>query len=102
MTRSILSILSLFAPCALFACAEPRSQADTTAGSESSASARIEVSTIALPGGEGGIGFDDLRYSPRLRRVLVPAGRTGAVDLVDLATGEVEAIRGFSSKDTYS
>src|SRR4051812_12630098 len=29
---------------------------------------------LALPGGEGGIGFDDLMFSPALHRVLVPAG----------------------------
>lgn len=50
---------------------------------------------LALPGGEAGIGFDDLRYSGELRRLIVPAGRTGALDLVDPETGAVESIAGF-------
>lgn len=41
------------------------------------------VRTIRLPSGEGGIGFDDLGFSAQLRRVLVPAGGTGRIDLVD-------------------
>ncbi len=55
---------------------------------------------IALPGGEGGIGFDDLRYDPIAKRVLVPAGRTGNLDLVDPETLAVEAIGGFSKQDS--
>jgi hypothetical protein len=36
--------------------------------------------TLALPGGRGGIGFDDLRFSPELHRVLAPDGKQlGAV-----------------------
>lgn len=53
-------------------------------------------SPLALPGGEGGIGLDDLRFSPELHRVLVPAGRTGLLDLVDPASRSVESIDGFS------
>lgn len=51
---------------------------------------------LPLPGGEGGIGLDDLRFARALDRVVVPAGRTGRVDLVDPATGAVEAVEGFS------
>ena len=45
--------------------------------------------SIELPGGKPGIGFDDLQYSARLGRVLVPAGRSGTLDLIDPATGKV-------------
>jgi len=45
---------------------------------------------ISLPGGEGGIGFDDLRYSSALRCFLVPAGRTGMLHLVDPATLQLQ------------
>jgi len=60
--------------------------------------AAATVEPLALPGGEGGVGFDDLRYSPELRKLLVPAGRTGRLDLVDPATHAVDAIAGFSSQ----
>lgn len=53
-------------------------------------------SRLEMPGGEGGIGFDDVRFSPELQRILVPAGRTGRLDLVDPRSGEVAAVEGFS------
>ena len=33
---------------------------------------------LAIPGGQGGVGFDDLVFSESLHRVLVPGGRIGA------------------------
>jgi DNA-binding beta-propeller fold protein YncE len=57
--------------------------------------------TIDLPGGPGGIGFDDLRFAPSLNALLVPAGRTGALDLVDPRTGAVTAISGFSKTEKF-
>lgn len=57
---------------------------------------------IALPGGEGGIGFDDLRYSEALHQVLVPAGRSGRLDLVDPSTHAVVSIPGFSTKPEFT
>jgi hypothetical protein len=55
------------------------------------------LTAIPLPDGRPGIGFDDLRFSPVLGRVLAPAGRTGNLDLVDPATHAVTAIGGFST-----
>lgn len=57
--------------------------------------------SIDLPGGSPGIGFDDLRWSPRLGRVLVPAARSGTLDLVDPESGMVTPIAGFSAADSY-
>ena len=42
--------------------------------------------SLPLPDGKAGIGFDDLRYDATLNRLLIPAGRTGNVDLIDPAT----------------
>jgi hypothetical protein len=58
------------------------------------------TSALAMPGGEAGIGFDDLRFSKELDRVLVPAGRTGRLDLVDPRTLAVESVEGFSRSDS--
>lgn len=58
-------------------------------------------SAVALPGGSAGIGFDDLRFAPSLGVVLVPAGRSGFLDLVDPATGKVISISGFSETGTW-
>src|SRR5262245_18340746 len=52
--------------------------------------------SVPLPGGERGIGFDDLRFDAALRQVLAPAGGTGNLDLVDPKTGAVTPIAGFS------
>lgn len=61
------------------------------------AAAPESLSPIALPGAVGPVGFDDLRFSPELRRVVVPAGRTGRIDLVDPESHAIEEIAGFSS-----
>lgn len=55
-----------------------------------------------LPAGPPGIGFDDLRYSVKLHRLLVPAGRSGSLDLVDPDTLAVTQIGGFGTIATYS
>lgn len=56
---------------------------------------------MPLPGGGAGIGLDDLRYSKLLGSVLVPGGRTGNVDLVDVRSHAIRAIAGFAIQDTF-
>ena len=56
---------------------------------------------VPIPGGDGGVGFDDLGFSTAFHRVIVPGGRTGNLDLVDPATHEVTAIGGFSKDASY-
>jgi DNA-binding beta-propeller fold protein YncE len=56
---------------------------------------------VPIPGGHAGIGFDDLRYSAPLGLVLVPAGRTGALALVDPASNNVSMVSGFSATSAY-
>jgi len=56
---------------------------------------------IAIPGGQAGVGYDDLQYAPVLRRVLVPAGRTGTLALIDPASGAVTTIGGFTGASSY-
>jgi DNA-binding beta-propeller fold protein YncE len=57
-------------------------------------------SPLELPDGNGGIGFDDLRFSEELHELLVPAGRTGRLDLVDAATGAIASVEGFSRAES--
>lgn len=52
---------------------------------------------VALPGGEHGIGFDDLRFATAIGKVVAPAGGTGTLDLVEPATGAVTSIAGFGT-----
>ena len=56
---------------------------------------------VALPDGAPGIEFDDIQWGPTLRRVIVPAGRSGKVDLIDPDTSEVTALSGLSATSTY-
>ena len=60
------------------------------------------VMAVALPDGSGGVGFDDLRYDATLGQLLVPAGRTGNVDLVDPSTQVVTPITGFSAQPRFN
>ncbi len=57
--------------------------------------------SVPLPDGSPGIGFDDLRYSPSLHEVLAPGGRSGNLALIDPDTAEVTAIGGFSKDGAY-
>jgi len=63
----------------------------------SGASEKGKFIAISLPGGQGGIGFDDLGFSASLHRVLVPAGQSGTLDLIDPDTRKVSSIRGFAN-----
>jgi hypothetical protein len=61
-----------------------------------------KTTPLELPGGASGIGFDDLRFSPELHRVLAPGGRTGKLDLIDPASRAIESVDGFSSDATFA
>ncbi len=61
----------------------------------------IQPTPIPLPNGAGGIGFDDLGYSAQLGQVLVPAGRTGNLDLIDPKTLAVTTISGFNAQNSF-
>jgi DNA-binding beta-propeller fold protein YncE len=58
---------------------------------------RLKAEPIPLPGGEGGIGLDDLAFAPGLRQVVVPAGRTGRIVLIDPQSRKAREIAGFKS-----
>jgi YVTN family beta-propeller protein len=57
--------------------------------------------SIAIADDGKGIGFDDLRYSPSLHRVLVPAGRTGTLVLIDPSTHQRTAVTRLSLEAAY-
>lgn len=52
---------------------------------------------IKIPGGEHGIGFDDIGYAAPLNRIMVPAGATGNLVLIDPATDGLTVISGVSA-----
>jgi hypothetical protein len=67
-------------------------------GSAQADSDPIQPIPVPLPGGSGGIGFDDLSYDTQLGLVLVPAGRSGNLDLIDPKTLAITTISGFSAQ----
>jgi len=94
------ALLALLVAAALPACAD--STVTPRAAQAAAPAAPAAPHSVQLPGGEAGVGLDDLRWSPMLQRVLAPAGRTGNLDLVDPQTGAVQSVPGFGSKDSYS
>ena len=101
-------------PLVLFACSTPAKPEASSAApgpvpgpvpATAEGSARVpalaSTAQLVLPGGAGGIGFDDLGFSPVLHRVLAPAGRTGTLDLIDPASRAIESIAGFSTDATF-
>jgi len=86
-------------------CNSCHSGASSGPGASAPAAASGDAATpgaaVALPGGSGGIGFDDLVFAARVRRVLAPAGATGNLDLVDPDTMQVTAIGGFSGSEGH-
>jgi DNA-binding beta-propeller fold protein YncE len=66
------------------------------------AEAELPAETIAIPGGSAGIGFDDIVFSHSLNKVLVPAGRTGTLALIDPRTRQVDTIGGFASAASFA
>ncbi|HXT00207.1 MAG TPA: hypothetical protein VN915_06000 [Elusimicrobiota bacterium] len=68
----------------------------------SSASAKdLDSTSVPMPGGGAGIGFDDLGYAPGLNKMLVPGGRTGRLFLVDPGTRKVSSVGGFTPEKDY-
>ena len=54
-----------------------------------------EGKPLRLPDGAGGVGLDDMAWAPSLARIVVPAGRTGRIDLIDPAGKAMTSIAGF-------
>jgi hypothetical protein len=56
------------------------------------------TTALAISSDSSEIGFDDLGFSSELHKVLVPAGRTGKLVLIDPVSRKLEEIGGFSSQ----
>lgn len=96
MQRSALCLLLTFAGCSCAGGAGEAGTPSAVSGTPVAPTAQGSDLAVVVPGGEGGIGFDDLRYSAAMRRVLAPGGRSGVIALIDPTSGAVETIGGFS------
>lgn len=61
---------------------------------------RTPQASIRIAGGAHGIGFDDIGYTAALQRVIIPAGATGQLVLIDPATDTLTTITGVSAAPT--
>jgi DNA-binding beta-propeller fold protein YncE len=69
-------------------------------GGSSTRPASSSTQSIQLPGaGPDGVLMDYIAYDQAHHRVWVPAGNTGRVDVVDVATGAVSEIPGFPTQE---
>jgi DNA-binding beta-propeller fold protein YncE len=74
----------------------------TTVGSHGSSdqAANYSVRTLPLPdNNKGDVSMDYIAYDPSTNSVWVPGGNTGAVDVVDVATGKVRQITNLPTKE---
>ena len=56
---------------------------------------------IRIPGGQEGIGFDDMRTDPLTGAIFIPAGVTGSVFRIDPTTHALTAFSGFASSPAW-
>lgn len=93
--RSFLGISTF---CALFAVAQPLAAAPKQAPQKDAA--HYTVHTLPLPDNNtGNVSMDYITYDPSTNSVWVPGGNTGAVDVVDAASGKVRQISGIPTKE---
>ena len=60
----------------------------------------VKAEAVSLPGGEHGIGFDDIVYAPPIHQVIVPAAQTHRVYLIDPATKSHESCAVWQGRTT--
>jgi len=104
-TRSL--VLGSAAAVLVLGCGSPRSTPATGPAGAAPAPAgapappvATKATTLALPGGgPDGVAMDYLLYNPRTNTVWVPAGNTGVVDVVDVATGQLSRVEGFATRE---
>ncbi len=61
----------------------------------------LKSTAVVIPGGGGGIGFDDLVYSSELHKVIVPADHTGKLYLIDPSSFAMIGIGHFTSSAQF-
>lgn len=67
----------------------------TAISGEKSAATNFTITPIALPGANGLVMLDYFAYDRTSRRLWVPAGNTGSVDVIDTATDQIRRVEGF-------
>jgi DNA-binding beta-propeller fold protein YncE len=66
------------------------------AGAQQTRGPQFTVKPVPLPGANGLVTLDYVAYDHMSRRLWVPAGNTGSVDVIDTTTDRIERVQGFS------
>ena len=66
------------------------------AAAQETASQKRAVKLLPLPGANGLVMLDYFAYDHASRRLWVPAGNTGSVDVIDTTTDQIQRVEGFS------
>jgi hypothetical protein len=61
------------------------------------ASTKLSVRAVPLPGANGPLSLDYLAYERSAGRVWIPAAGTGSVDVLEIASGKLTRIQGFAT-----
>ena len=59
--------------------------------------ASLSSTAVSIPDGQAGIGLDDINFSKDIHKILVPAGHTGKLYLIDPSNFAMTTIQGFTS-----
>lgn len=85
---------------ALVGCTQaPASPAARAPAAAATPTTRLAPSALPLPGASGPASLDFIFYEPLAARVWVPAGSTGSVDVLDVASGAFTRIPGFKTEE---
>jgi len=57
----------------------------------------LKATAVAIPDCKDGVGLDDVNFSKNLHKVLLPAGRTGKLYMIDPSSFVMTSVEGFSS-----
>jgi hypothetical protein len=66
------------------------------ADAQVSSTPKYNVKALPLPGADGLVMLDYFAYDTANRRLWVPAGNTGSVDVIDAVTDRIKRVEGFS------
>jgi hypothetical protein len=97
MKRPLSFLSTLLLASAAFAQTAPAPVAPAAAPAAPPPVPTLTAEPLPLPGGEGGIGLDDLTFVASLGQVVVPAGRTGRLVLFDPESRKSREIGGFKT-----
>jgi len=61
----------------------------------------LKATVMPIAHGKGGIRFDYFAFSPQLHKILIPAGQTGKLYLIDPTSFEMNSIGGFTSSPEW-